>query len=62
MAFSPSYGRFCPVETPKASPRKILSRDGVGVDQFVDRERELAFLEMLGSLNIGPSILALFQN
>ncbi|CAG8487598.1 8420_t:CDS:2 [Paraglomus occultum] len=50
-------------ETPKASPRKILLRVyGTGADQVIDRERELKFLEMLGSLNIGPSILALFQN
>jgi len=50
-------------ETSKVFPRKILLRvHGVGVDEFVDRERELVFLEMLGSFNIGPSVLALFQN
>ncbi|CAG8659954.1 1887_t:CDS:1, partial [Paraglomus brasilianum] len=50
-------------ETLKVFPRKILLRvHGVGVDEFVDRERELVFLEILGSFNIGPSVLALFQN
>ncbi|KAI8340937.1 kinase-like domain-containing protein [Chlamydoabsidia padenii] len=42
--------------------RRLLRVYGVGVDQLVDREKELAWLARLGRLNLGPRLLAIFGN
>jgi thiamine kinase-like enzyme len=35
---------------------------GVGVDQLIDREKELAWLARLGRLGLGPRLLGIFGN
>lgn len=48
---------------PENEKRRLLFRVyGNGVDQFIDRENELAWLARLSSLNIGPSLLGVFGN
>lgn len=42
--------------------RRLLRVYGIGVDQLVDREKELAWLARLGRLNLGPRLLAIFGN
>ncbi|ORX44937.1 kinase-like protein [Hesseltinella vesiculosa] len=42
--------------------RKLLRVYGVGADDFIDREKELMWLERLGRLNLGPRLLAIFGN
>ncbi|KAI8089878.1 kinase-like domain-containing protein [Halteromyces radiatus] len=42
--------------------RRLLRVYGVGVDQLIDREKELAWLARLGRLNLGPRLLAIFGN
>ncbi|KAI9305143.1 kinase-like domain-containing protein [Cunninghamella echinulata] len=42
--------------------RRLLRVYGIGVDQFIDREKELAWLARLGRLNLGPRLLGIFGN
>ncbi|CAO3592850.1 unnamed protein product [Absidia cylindrospora] len=42
--------------------RRLLRVYGVGVDQLIDREKELAWLARLGRLKLGPRLLAIFGN
>lgn len=47
-----------------ASNRKrlLLRVYGIGVDQIIDRDNELAWIARLSHLNIGPSLLGVFGN
>ncbi|KAI9256931.1 kinase-like domain-containing protein [Sporodiniella umbellata] len=40
----------------------LLRVYGIGVDQLIDRENELAWIARLSHLNIGPSLLGVFAN
>ncbi|KAI8342528.1 kinase-like domain-containing protein [Chlamydoabsidia padenii] len=42
--------------------RLLLRVYGVGVDQLIDREKELAWLARLGRLHLGPRLLGIFGN
>ncbi|KAI8060138.1 kinase-like domain-containing protein [Gongronella butleri] len=42
--------------------RKLLRVYGIGADEFIDREKELMWLERLGRLHMGPRLLAVFGN
>ncbi|CAI2183682.1 7317_t:CDS:2 [Funneliformis geosporum] len=43
-------------------PKIVLRIYGIGVDLFIDRQKELRFLQMLSSVNIGPQLLGIFKN
>lgn len=42
--------------------RLLLRVYGIGVDQIIDRNNELAWIARLSHLNIGPSLLGVFGN
>ncbi|CAO3623926.1 unnamed protein product [Cunninghamella blakesleeana] len=42
--------------------RRLLRVYGIGVDTFIDRDKELAWLARLGRLNLGPRLLGIFGN
>ncbi|KAI9276273.1 kinase-like domain-containing protein [Sporodiniella umbellata] len=42
--------------------RLLLRVYGVGCEQILDRDKELAWLSRLSQLNIGPALLATFEN
>ncbi|KAG1470693.1 hypothetical protein G6F56_002531 [Rhizopus delemar] len=44
------------------SQRMLLRVYGVGCEQILDRDKELAWLSRLCQLNIGPGLLATFEN
>ncbi|CAG8543327.1 4304_t:CDS:2 [Acaulospora colombiana] len=47
----------------KTKPQKVILRIyGNGIDQLVEREKELVWLRMLSTVKIGPQLLGTFKN
>ncbi|KAJ9085925.1 hypothetical protein DSO57_1009253 [Entomophthora muscae] len=48
---------------PTKGPKKLLLRIyGIGAEQFVDRNKEIAWLSKLSACNVGPKLLGIFGN
>ncbi|KAI0244228.1 hypothetical protein L0F63_006644, partial [Massospora cicadina] len=50
-------------QSPEKGPKKLLLRVyGIGAEQFVDRNNEIAWLSKLSTCNVGPTLLGIFGN